>query len=339
MNHGSLFSGIGGFDLAAEWMGWDNIFHCEKDKKARAVLKKNFPLVESHKDIFKLDAKKYKGSIDIITGGFPCQPFSLAGKRKGRNDDRYLWPEMLRIISESKPTYVVGENVYGLVNMENGKTLDKIYSDLENEGYQVESFIIPACSIGAWHRRDRIWIIAYSNQRNDRRKPRAISEAQKEKRLRQQYEMGIITDASKAWLSDAGKLLIDFNGCTNEPDTGGDREKDKIPGINRPEICRGNFGRTDIKHRKEIITDTDTQRLQRNRECGKGQEWKNTKRFTRSSCGTWNGWEAEPGMGRVVNGLSGRVDRIKQLGNAIVPQVAYEIFNFIQRLDDSLYCA
>jgi len=291
MNHGSLFSGIGGFDLAAEWMGWNNIFHCEKDKKARAVLKKNFPYVESHEDIFKLDAKKYKGSIDIITGGFPCQPFSLAGKRKGRNDDRYLWPEMFRIIRESKPTYVVGENVYGLVNMENGKTLDKIYSDLENEGYKVESFIIPACSVGAWHRRDRIWIIAYSD------------------------------------------------GCTNEPDTGRDGEKEKVQGINRPEICGGNVGRTDIEHRKEIITDTDTQRLQRNGERGKDQEWKNSKRFTRSSCGTWNGWEVEPGMGRVVNGLSGRVDRIKQLGNAIVPQVAFEIFNFIQQLDDSLYCS
>lgn len=339
MNHGSLFSGIGGFDLAAEWMGWNNVLHCEKDKKARAVLKKNFPLVESHEDIFNLDGKKYKGSIDIITGGFPCQPFSLAGKRKGRNDDRYLWPEMLRVIRQIKPTYIVGENVYGLLNMENGKTLDKIYSDLENEGYKVESFIIPACALGAWHRRDRIWIIAYSDQRNDRRKSRAICKEKREKRIQQQHEMGIFANASETWLSDAGKLPIDSDSNTNEQNTGRNGEAQKIQRVNRPEVCRGNAGGANTKHRKEIITDSNPPGLQRNGQRRTDQEWKSTKRFTRSSCGTWNGWEVEPGMGRVVNGLPGRVDRIKQLGNAIVPQVAFEIFNFIQELDDSLYCA
>ena len=144
LSHGSLFSGIGGFDLAASWMGWNNIFQCEKDEWCRKVLAKNFPNTKRFEDIKEFNAKEYYGTVDVISGGFPCQPFSTAGRRKGETDDRYLWPEMLRIIGEVKPTFVVGENVAGLLSMENGKTLDKICLDLENEGYQIELFVIPA---------------------------------------------------------------------------------------------------------------------------------------------------------------------------------------------------
>jgi DNA (cytosine-5)-methyltransferase 1 len=163
MRHGSLFSGIGGFDLAAEWMGWENMFQVEWDSFCQKVLTKNFPNVKRYGDIKEFDGTKYRGLVNIISGGFPCQPFSHAGKRKGKSDDRYLWPEMLRVIREIAPSYIVGENVGGLISMENGKTLDRILSDLGNEGYTTEQFIIPACAVGAWHRRDRIWIIAYSN--------------------------------------------------------------------------------------------------------------------------------------------------------------------------------
>lgn len=161
MKHGSLFSGIGGFDLASHWMGWENIFHCEWMEFPRKVLNYYWPNADSHIDICKTDFKKYEGKIDIITGGFPCQPFSMAGKRKGTSDERYLWDEMLRAIREVKPKYVVAENVYGLTNIDGGLVFQKVWTDLEIEGYEVQPFVIPACAKNAPHRRDRIWIVAY----------------------------------------------------------------------------------------------------------------------------------------------------------------------------------
>lgn len=162
MNHGSLFSGIGGFDLAAEWMGWNNIFHCEWAEFPRKILKHHFPNSLSYEDITKTDFTKHRGEVDILSGGFPCQPFSTAGKRKGTEDSRYLWPEMLRVIREVRPRWVVGENVYGLVNWDGGLVFDTVCADLENEGFQVLPVVLPACSVNAPHRRDRIWFIAHA---------------------------------------------------------------------------------------------------------------------------------------------------------------------------------
>jgi DNA (cytosine-5)-methyltransferase 1 len=161
MKHGSLFSGIGGFDLAAHWMGWENAFHCEWMEFPRKVLDYYFPEADSHVDICKTDFKLYEGNVDIITGGFPCQPFSMAGKRKGSEDERYLWHEMLRAIQEVKPKYVIAENVLGLTNIEDGLVFEEVWSDLEVAGYEVQPFVLPAASKGAPHQRDRIWIIAY----------------------------------------------------------------------------------------------------------------------------------------------------------------------------------
>jgi DNA (cytosine-5)-methyltransferase 1 len=163
MTHGSLFSGIGGFDLAAEWMGWENKFHCEWNEFGQKVLKHYWPEAESFHDITKTDFTKYANRIDILTGGFPCQPYSMAGKRKGKEDERHLWPEMLRCIREVKPKWVVGENVLGLVNWSGGLVFHEVQSDLEAEGYEVFPYVLPAASINASHRRDRIFFIAYSN--------------------------------------------------------------------------------------------------------------------------------------------------------------------------------
>lgn len=181
MNHGSLFSGIGGFDLAAQWMDWNNIFQVEWDDYCQKVLSKNFPNVKRYGDIREFDGSQFSGTVDILSGGFPCQPFSHAGKRKGTEDDRYLWPEYLRVIREVQPSYVVGENVAGLVSMDDGETLERIFADLEGEAYTVESFIIPACAVGAWHRRDRIWIVAYcdKNEYTELRKSRQRIDSQK----------------------------------------------------------------------------------------------------------------------------------------------------------------
>lgn len=185
MNHASLFSGIGGAEVAASMMGWQNLFHCEIQEFPRKVLDYWFPNSISYEDITKTDFTKWHGKVDVLTGGFPCQPFSLAGRRKGADDNRYLWPQMLRAIRQIHPTWVVGENVNGIKTMvescqvtqmgrtdnlfeenylyreESRFTLDKICADLEAEGYSVQPIVIPACAIGAPHRRDRVWIIAH----------------------------------------------------------------------------------------------------------------------------------------------------------------------------------
>lgn len=237
MRHGSLFSGIGGFDLAAEWMGWENVFQVEWDEYCQKVLKKNFPNVKRYGDI-----KEFKGqigSVDILSGGFPCQPFSTAGKRKGEADDRYIWPEYLRVIREIKPSYVVGENVAGLITMDDGKTLEGVFTDLEGEGYEVESFIIPACGVGAIHTRSRFWVVAHTTSRRFKRRNGQTQERQWE-----------IADRSV-------QALVENS------------HRHTLPG---PEFCRTDYV------------------------------------------------------------LSNRVDRLKGLGSAIVPQVAYEIFRAIDRL-------
>jgi DNA (cytosine-5)-methyltransferase 1 len=146
MRHGSLFSGIGGFDLASEWMGWENVFHCEWMEFPRKVLDYYWPNADSHIDICKTDFTKYANKIDILTGGWPCQPFSHAGKRKSTKDERFLWHEMLRAIQEIKPKFVIGENVLGITNIDGGLVFEKVCVDLETEGYEVQPFVVPAAS-------------------------------------------------------------------------------------------------------------------------------------------------------------------------------------------------
>ena len=171
MTHGSLFSGIGGFDLAAEWMGWHNLFHCEWNPFGQRVLNHYWPEAELFTDITKSNFTTYANRIDVLSGGFPCQPYSLAGKRLGKEDECHLWPEMLRAIREIRPRWVVGENVSGLVNWNGGLVFNEVQADLEAEGYEVQPYILPACGVNAPHRRDRVWFVAYSNScRNNRAK-------------------------------------------------------------------------------------------------------------------------------------------------------------------------
>lgn len=186
LTHGSLFSGIGGPEIAAEIMGWKNVFHCEINPFGRKILDYWFPNSKSYEDITKTDFREWQGKINVLTGGFPCQPFSCAGQRKGAEDDRYLWPEMLRAIREIQPDWVVGENVAGILTMvqpgsetalgreeslfgevDRERTLHRqeyvvetVCNDLEREGYSVQPVVIPACAVGAPHRRDRVWFIA-----------------------------------------------------------------------------------------------------------------------------------------------------------------------------------
>ena len=260
MNHASLFSGIGGFDLAAEWNGWNNVFNCEWEEFPRKVLKHHFPNAKQYEDIKDFNATGYRGRIDVLSGGFPCQPFSTAGLRKGTEDDRHLWPEMLRVIGECQPRWVVGENVRGLVSWSDGLVFETCCTDLEALGYSVQSFIVPACATGAPHRRDRVWIVAHNH-----------------------------------------------NGNGNAPDT--DNELPKC----------GNGSREE----------------------GRSEQTERTKPLDES-----RGWEEFPTFPPVCGGNDGlpkeldgitfskwRKESIKAYGNAIVPQVAYRIFEAIQEYE------
>ena len=156
-----LFSGIGGFALGLDSTGFfETVKFVEKDKYCQKVLRKNFPNIPIEEDIKNVEGKEY--SADVVVGGFPCQPFSVAGKQKGTNDDRYLWPEMLRLIREIKPEFVIGENVQGIINLQNGMVLRQVQDQLESEGFEVQCFLIPASGIGAWHQRYRVWIVGHS---------------------------------------------------------------------------------------------------------------------------------------------------------------------------------
>ena len=230
MNHGSLFSGIGGFDLAAEWMGWNNVFHCEWMPFPRQVLKYHFPKSLSYEDITKTDFTIHRGNIDILTGGFPCQPYSSAGKRLGKEDERHLWPHMLRAIQEIEPTYVVGENVRGLANWNGGMVFEEVCAELEACGYEVQPILLPACSVGAHHRRERIWFIAHANKISRQSmgicKDENIQQQKKEKRStnRHQFHMVFNRNTFEIWSDRRQKficepaLVSDIDGLSNRLD-------------------------------------------------------------------------------------------------------------------------
>ena len=322
MTHGSLFSGIGGFDLAAHWMGWDNTFHCEWNPFGQKVLKHHFPNSISYNDITKTDFSIHEGRIDILTGGFPCQPYSSAGERLGKADERHLFPEMLRAIKEIKPKWIIGENVRGLVSWGGGVVFHEVCSDLEREGYEVQPFLIPAASKDAPHRRERIWFIAYSDgirsgQSGDRRQTKQFNEDGKE---------GVVTN------SELHENRYSNNGGSKQEE--GDLRRGKESNV------------PDSLYSDGISTNTN----------GIGSSWGNSeaigevrqeKQFeAQYSSKGWQGFPTTPCIRGGDDGLSHELDSIsvskwckesiKGYGNAIVPQVAYEIFKTIEKFENSL---
>ena len=285
MKHGSLFSGIGGFDLAAEWAGWENVFHCEWNPFGQRVLKHYWPNAESFFDINTSDFSKYANNIDILTGGFPCQPFSNTGKRRGTSDERHLWPRMLEVIKSIRPRYIVGENVYGLVNWSEGLVFEQVHIDLEAEGYEVQAFVLPAAGVNAIHKRDRVWFVAHANSSDD-------------------------TKHTK------GKL--DLGRCT----LGDARNTQKLQ-------CKGldnNATNTNSNRSKAQKTMGKTKRNTINNQLLS----EHRKAFESALLGT------NDGISKELDGITfskWRAESSQAYGNAIVPQVALQIFNAINEYE------
>ena len=321
-----LFSGIGGFSLAGEWAGYETVAFCEIEPFAKKILKKNFPNVPIFDDIRKLNRSDINGAVDVITGGFPCQPFSVAGRKKGTQDDRDLWPQMFRVIKEFKPTWVVGENVANFVSM----AFQRTKTDLESEGYEVQPFIIPACGVGARHRRDRVWIVGYSNHNGSftTEEQRGFDKASDNNNERKK----------KAFqLKRAGRQGNDDDLAYSDRDRRSKGNWSNI-GINKTGEDTHRERATDTDNARcssAAMANTDSIRQSRQGEfirplCKKKDRERKANRtdYSRQEDQDW--WKFEPSVGRVAHGVSNRVDRLKGLGNAIVPQVAYQILKAIK---------
>jgi DNA (cytosine-5)-methyltransferase 1 len=373
-----LFSGIGGFSLGMEaTKRIKTVAFCEKDEFCRKVLKKHWSNTQQYIDIRDMDGTKI--SADIISGGFPCQSFSVAGKRKGTTDDRYLWPDMFRVITEVKPRWCVLENVSGIININNGLVLRQVQTDLESEGFQVQCFVIPASGIGAWHQRKRVWIIAYSNSRRsigenkeiqarritsdngsknvsnsnntgdrtskyetneDRQKINERREGQSQFKS-SGYGKDVSNSKSKRTWSDNSRLWQRSEGIDG-------RKSSNVSNSNKRNVETGCERQRKIRkeHKEErsssdasgirktlsssssigLSSKTNIKELERKRFSFKDNE---TSRRTRSST-TESWWTIESKLCGVPDGVStefyeNRNNRIKALGNAIVPQIAFEI--------------
>lgn len=321
MKHGSLFNGVGGFQLAAQWIGWENVMSCEINKVLNQVTKFYYPNCIQHEDIRETDFTVYRGKIDILTGGFPCQPYSSAGKRLGKEDERHLWPEMLRAVGEIEPPFIVGENVYGLVNWNGGLVFDEVQIELETKGYQIAPIILPACAVNAPHRRDRIWFVAYSNKcakKSSGKSDRIIGEGSNYND--EQKERG---EQAEQYFGCSDVLQVDTNTTNTRIESMRQKRKDSIYGL---EPITNSERKRQSKQRQPIVSMySETHK-----------EWKASWSY---DDGRWP--TQSPicsGNDGLPTGLDGftvstwRQEQIKAYGNAIVPQVAYEIFKAIKSI-------
>ena len=371
LTHGSLFSGIGGFDLAAEWVGWENVFHCEWNKFGQKILKYYWPNSISYENICTTDFAIHRGKIDILTGGFPCQPYSTAGKRLGKADDRHLWPEMLRAIREIEPRWIVGENVRGLVSWNGGMVFEEVQADLEAEGYEVQPFLIPAASVGAPHRRDRIWFVAFNTKSKrdtkigevcQRKENESIGICKKngnatntESNGGQKYTRSVdgksgkkekrgdkftIRSLHNGENGDASETNDGIIKNTNKNGWGSNEWKSESNEWEQRNTCTRNNEPISTNNGK-VGNASDTTSNGR----GKNNRIRNPKFFDKN--GEIGNWEDFPTVSPICirnDGISDRLDgitfskwrneSIKAAGNAIVPQVAFQIFKAIQEYEN-----
>ena len=331
MRHGSLFSGIGGFDLAAQWMGWENVFHCENSKFCKSILEYYWPKAISYDDIKETDFSVHRGQVDIVTGGFPCQPYSAAGKRLGRDDERHLWPQMFRAIREIEPRWIVGENVRGLLNWNEGVVLDEIYADLEAEGYEVETFVLPAVGVNAPHRRERVWIVAHSKHSGYKANRRAQEETRGISQEHREKMGGGESNGTDIPRPEIQQTTTNSNSKVSQRwDEGRETQGSAIPKERAKSFDSAN------------ARDSDNEGLQGRKNDGSAREI-GQERNQQSSRRFQSAWQDFPTQSPVCGGDDGiprqldaitfprwRKESIMAYGNAIVPQVASQIFKAIE---------
>jgi DNA (cytosine-5)-methyltransferase 1 len=358
LKHLDLFSGIGGFSLGLESAGLvETVAFCDFDKYCQQVLNKNFPDVPVYGDVKELNYDKLRADginqIDIITGGYPCQPFSVAGRKKGEQDPRHVWPEMFRLIKELRPTWVIGENVGGHIKL----GLDTVLENLESEGYSARTFSISASSIGANHKRERVWIIAHSSKfgrnhginhregrqvQNDQERNIEKNKSQRSGRIDRVGEISAAVENSRRsvgreqssrnsegtglWSFETSEWSTDTNQTTRSSEgaeTMADSTSERLEGKFRSKLQGTGEGLTDGSETIDSdVADTNCKRGC----CGK-TGCKNAEDVGQSSRGeeTIGWWDVEPDVGRVAHGVPKRVDRLKCLGNSVVPQIPYVI--------------
>jgi len=329
-----LFSGIGGFSLGLESTGhFKTIAFVEKDKFCQKVLQKNFKNIPIEGEIRNVKGEKYQA--DVVTGGFPCQPFSVAGKRKGTDDDRYLWDETIRVVRECKPKYFIGENVEGIINIQEGMVLRQVQTDLEKEGFEVQCLIIPASGIGAWHQRKRVWIIAYSNS-NGNRNEITTSDGEKKKIQREYREENNTTRKSVGTITH-DDVSNSYSRLRRRGRTIGESGTNQVWGFHteKEKQSEQNFrsktiGCDDIFREKQNLQYTDNQRCKESNISteSKKSDFSNREHDSTTENKTW--WQTQSELCGVPNGVSyeldkNRANRVKALGNSIVPQIAREL--------------
>ncbi len=316
LKHLDLFSGIGGFSLGLESADLvETVAFCDFDKYCQQILKKNFPGVPIYEDVKELNYERLKADglseIDIITGGYPCQPFSVAGRKKGEEDPRHVWPEMFRLVQELRPTWVIGENVGGHIKL----GLDTVLENLESEGYSARTFSISASSIGANHKRERVWIIA--NLADSQRLGRTEGTKKSEEFTREESSDQFDNRSEGRIESEPSQVMADSN-------TGHGEQQNQ-------EVCsRGNASDSSSE---DVANSEGSNRNEHeiNREHGKASSQEILGDGSSvSGVSTW--WSVEPDVGRVAHGVPNRVDRLKCLGNSVVPQIPYVIGLSIKKI-------
>ena len=441
MTHASVFSGIGGPEVAASMLGWENLFHCEINPFGRKVLDYWYPNAKSYEDITTTDFTEWRGRVDVLTGGFPCQPFSYAGRRRGAEDDRYLWSSMYRAIDEIQPTWVVAENVAGILTMvEQGEvskvagaatlfdalddlrgryelretfTLQRICTDLESHGYAVQPVLVPACAVGAPHRRDRVFIVARriasdTYDRADRRTAREDEGKGREERIQERHEVRKPDEPNQVRREGANDVTsyTDNAGAANIGGAIGDERRtaceDWREGLRQaygkigtsgadatsshapyPDSHRGcevdehleseladgtkpvsNGGQRNVA---DTFGGRISGRSDNGEQCDKGHHGQHQPSgqpfgirhqqgwvfdgWCDSDCAGLQRWQAFPSVSTVHRGNDGipfdvdrltlsfgkwRTEALKAYGNAIVPQVMYEIFRSIEQTENEL---
>ena len=366
LKHLDLFSGIGGFSLALEATGgFETVAFCDIEEFPRKVLQKHWPHVKQYKDIKELTYDKLKAdgidTIDIITGGYPCQPFSVAGRKKGEEDPRHLWPEYFRLVKELRPTWVIGENVSGHIKL----GLDTVIKDLESEGYAVRPFSISASSVGANHQRERVWIMAYSERNNNLQEKQRVNgkeeEIQREhweddSTTRQSSRTDSIRQANNGNVEDTRRSLRSGSELReeneNEIGQGNADQFERSSSSSESNVANtesiGSYGGENGNNQQEtrdkkvkgkaggvsgIVADGDQQIIQatttsrNDEEGGKKSSDEHDRGCSPASRGKVmeRNWDVEPDVGRVANGVPNRVDRLKGIGNSLIPLIPYLI--------------